>query len=413
MSGVVNLTDAKIAGIKAPTSGQVEISDGKVPGLRVRIGASGTKSFIVRKRVGGKIKVITLGRYGPRMGLAEARKRARSILNDIEAGRTVSSVQRGALTVSKLWPDYEKTKSGHRSVAEIRRIFNRYILPAIGERLADAITRGDITRFIDDIPAPVMARAVHAQLSAFYSWALPRLDKLPGNPCIGAGRPAKPKARERVLTPAELAALWRAAEAEAEPWRSAIKLLILTGQRRSEVFGARRSEFDLDASLWIIPADRAKNGVQHLVPLSAKSVSVLTGAPNNKDSQWLFPAEGNATNYASGISRVVNRLRKAVAGDFDKKVETWSLHDIRRTVATGLQKLGVRFEVTEAVLNHVSGSRGGIAGVYQRHDWADEKKDALDAWALFVADCVQQNQPNAPTPASTAKFAWNRASMSS
>lgn len=388
MNTLVNLTDAKVAGLKAPETGQAEISDGKVPGLRVRVGASGVKSFIVRKRVGGKIKVITLGRYGPRLGLAEARKRARNVLNDIEAGKTVVPVQRGALTIEKLWPDYEKTKSNHKSLREIRRIFNRYIIPHMGDRFADAVTRGDITRFIDGISAPVMARAVHAQLSAFYSWALPRLDKLPANPCIGAGRPAKPKARDRVLTDPELAALWRAAEAEKEPWRSAIMLLILTGQRRSEVFEARRSEFDLDEGIWVIPAERAKNGVQHLVPLPGSAVAVLNEVPEVEGSPWLFPADGNAATCASGISKVVNRLRKAVSADFDGAVALWSLHDIRRTVATGLQKLGVRFEVTEAVLNHVSGSRGGIAGVYQRHDWATEKTEALEAWAKYVEKCV-------------------------
>lgn len=391
MSTVVNLTDAKVAGLKASESGQIEIVDSKVPGLRVRVGASGAKSFVVRKRVGGKIKVITLGRYGPRLSLAEARKQARIVLNDIEAGKSVASVQRGALTIGRMWPDYEKTKSGHRSLPEIRRIFDRYILPHLGDRFADAVTRGDITRFIDGIPAPVMARAVHAQLSAFYSWALPRLDKLPANPCIGAGRPAKPKPRERVLSDAELAALWCAADREREPWRSAVKLLILTGQRRSEVFGAQRSEFDLEANVWNIPAERAKNGVQHLVPLSSSAVEVFVELPHVEDSPWLFPAEGNAANCASGISKVVNRLRKSVAGDLNEKVPVWSLHDIRRTVATGLQKLGVRFEVTEAVLNHISGSRGGIAGVYQRHDWAGEKREALEAWSAYVEKCVKQN----------------------
>ncbi len=264
----VSLTDAKLAGLKPPASGPLEISDGKLPGLRVRVGASGVKSFIVRKRVSGKIKVITLGHYGPRLGLAEARKRVRNVMTDIEAGHIVTSAPRGEITVAKLWPAYEKAKADRRSLPEIRRVFNRYILPELGERFADTVTRGDVTRFIDSISARVMARNVFAHLSSFYSWALPRLDSLPANPCIGAGRPPKPKPRDRVLSAAELASLWRAVEAEDDPWRSAIKLLILTGQRRSEVFGARRSEFDLKAGMWIIPADRAKNGVEHRVPLS-------------------------------------------------------------------------------------------------------------------------------------------------
>lgn len=394
MADAVNLTDAKIAGLKAPASGQAEISDAKVPGLRVRIGASGAKSFIVRKRVGGKVKVITLGRYGPRFGLADARKAARATLSDIEAGKDVAPVKRGALTVRKLWPEYLQTKSAHRSHGEIKRIGEKHILPELGDRMADAVTRGDVTRFIDAIGAPVMARAVHAQLSAFYTWALPRLDDLPANPCQGAGRPAKPKARDRVLSDAELAALWRVTEAQPMPWGQAVQLLILTGQRRSEVFEAERAEFDLDAALWTIPPHRAKNGVTHLVPLSAPAVAILEPLVRQIDapvseSRWLFPAEGNSENPASGISKAVNRMRVALAKELDTEVAPWSLHDIRRTLATGMQRLGIRFEVTEAVLNHVSGAKGGIAGVYQRHDWASEKRAALDAWATEVDRIVR------------------------
>ena len=385
------LTESILSTVKAPFVGQIEIGDHKVPGLRVRIGANGNKSFVVRKRVGEKIKVVTLGRYGPRLGLGEARKLARSVLNDIESGSDVTSVQHGVLTVRKLWPAYERTKIDHKSLPEIRRIFKKYILPNLGDRFADAVTRGEITRFIDAIPAPVMARAIHAQLSAFYSWALPRLDRLQANPCTGAGRPAKPRPRERILSDAELAALWRAAELERDPWSSAIKLLILTGQRRSEVFGAMRSEFDLETGYWIIPAGRSKNYAQNRVPLSPRASSVFTNVAAVRGSPRLFPAVGNTANSASGISKVVNRLREAVSKDLEVDVPRWSLHDIRRTVATGLQKLGVRFEVTEAILNHVSGSKGGVAGIYQRYNWGPEKEQALNSWAEYVAGCVDRH----------------------
>jgi integrase len=389
MSAPVNLTDAKIAGLKAPASGQAEISDAKVPGLRVRIGASGKPSFIVRKRAGGKVKVITLGQYGPRFGLADARKRAREVLSDIDAGKDVAPIRRGALTIRKLWPDYLKTKAAHRSHHEIKRIGERHILPEIGDRLADAVTRGDVTRFIASISAPVMARSVHAQLSAFYTWALPDLDDMPANPCQAARRPDKPEPRSRVLSDDEMAALWRVADAEPKPWKQAVQLLILTGQRRAEIFEAERAEFDLKAKLWTIPTERAKNGVTHLVPLSAPAVAILEPLVAAEGSKLLFPAEGNPDNPASGISKAVTRIRAALVEEMEADVPTWSLHDIRRTVATGLQRLGIRFEVTEAVLNHISGSKGGIAGVYQRHHWADEKRAALDAWAIEVDRIVR------------------------
>jgi integrase len=384
LSGSITLTDAKLAGMKRPPSGQVEIIDKTVPGLRVRIGQSGKPSFIIRKRVGGKIRVITLGQYGARFSLADARKAARSALSDLDAGKAVAPVKRGTLTIKSLWSEYLATKTALRSHREIVRIGEKHILPELGERMADAVTRGDVTRFIDGIAAPVMARLVHAQLSAFYSWAMPRLDKLASNPCRDAGRPPKPKARDRVLTENEMAALWRVVDAQAEPWRSAVKLLILTGQRKSEVFEARRAEFDLKAGLWTIPAERAKNGAAHIVPLSEAARNVLDAIEEVAGSRLLFPADGNPENPASGISKAVERIRAGVRAELGEDTAGWSLHDIRRTVATGLQRLGIRFEVTEAVLNHVSGSKGGVAGVYQRYGWSNEKKAALDAWALEV-----------------------------
>lgn len=370
--------------MKRPPSGQVEIIDKTVPGLRVRVGQSGKPSFIIRKRVGGKIRVITLGQYSPRFSLADARKAARSALSDLDAGKAVAPAKRGTLTIKSLWSEYLATKTALRSHREIVRIGEKHILPELGERMADAVTRGDVTRFIDGIAAPVMARLVHAQLSAFYSWAMPRLDKLASNPCRDAGRPAKPKARDRVLTEHEMTALLRVVDAQAEPWRSAVKLLILTGQRKSEVFEARRAEFDLKAGLWTIPAERAKNGAAHIVPLSEAARNVLEAIEEVPGSRLLFPADGNPENPASGISKAVERIRAGVKAELGEDTAGWSLHDIRRTVATGLQRLGIRFEVTEAVLNHVSGSKGGVAGVYQRYGWSNEKKAALDAWALEV-----------------------------
>ena len=389
MTTSVTLTDAKLAGLKPPERGRVEIIDKVVPGLRVRIGASGIVSFIVRKRIGSSIKNVTLGRYGPRFTLADARKAARTALSDLTAGKKVVAVRRDSLTVKSLWAEYVLTKTGLRSHHEIIRTGEKHILPELGDRMADAVTRGEITRFIDGIRAPVMARLVHAQLSAFYTWAMPRLDKLESNPCRDAGRPSRPKARDRVLSDTELATLWRVVDAQAEPWRSAVQLIVLTGQRKSEVFEARRGEFDLQAGVWTIPAERAKNGATHIVPLSAPVKAVLEGIAAVNDSKMLFPADGNPDRPASGIGKAVERMRAGIRAELGDDVPQWSLHDIRRTVATGLQRLGIRFEVTEAVLNHVSGSKGGIAGVYQRHNWADEKRTALDAWATELQRILQ------------------------
>lgn len=389
------LTDAKLKALKAPEKGQAEYSDPAVPGLRVRVGTTGTKTFILRKRVGGRIRNITVGRYGPRFGLAEAHRKARAILTDLEAGKVPFPIPRRSSgttgTIAELMPAYLASKAELRSLVNVRRIVNRHIVPTLGDRLADSVTRADVTAVIDEIAAtaPVMARAVHSQLSAFYTWAMPRLDRLPGNPCRDAGRPAKPKSRDRVLSDAELRALWHVAEGESLPWGPGLKLLILTGARRSEVFNAEREEFDLAAREWVIPGARSKNGQPHIVPLSDAAVTVLKAVSAIEGSTKLFPGRNNLENGPGGFSKAQTRFRSSIDERLERESgQRWTLHDIRRTAATGLQRLGIRFEVTEAVLNHVSGSKSGVAGIYQRHDWKAEKRHALEAWAAEVERIV-------------------------
>ena len=389
------LTDSKLKAFKAPASGQAEYSDSDVPGLRVRIGTSGAKTFILRKRAAGKIKNITLGRYTPRFGLAEARRKARALISDLEAGKAAPRPSQRAQstngTIRALMPAYLASKAHLRSNREITRIMDGYVLPTIGDRFADSVTRREITVLVDSIAAtaPTMARAVHAQISAFYSWAMPRLERLHANPCRDAGRPDKPKARDRVLSDSELKGLWLVADGEGHPWGPALQLLMLTGSRRDEVFSADRDEFDLRAGEWIIPADRAKNGQAHILPLSKAAMAIVKAIPEVAGADKLFPARGNAENGTSGFSKAQARFRISLDHQLGRDAgDHWTLHDIRRTVATGMQRLGVRFEVTEAVLNHVSGARGGIAGVYQRHDWKQEKRSALDAWASMLNEIV-------------------------
>jgi integrase len=158
------------------------------------------------------------------------------------------------------------------------------------------------------------------------------------------------------------------------------------------VFEADRAEFDLKAKEWIIPARRSKNGQPHIIPLAPAVVALVKSIPEVEGSAKLFPAKGNRDNGPSGITKAQQRLSKEVDRLLEREDSTrWTLHDIRRTVATGLQRLGIRFEVTEAVLNHVSGAKGGIAGVYQRHDWKAEKRAALEAWARELNKIVQRS----------------------
>lgn len=395
------LSDAKIKALRAPDAGQLEFADSVVPGLRVRIGKSGVRTFILRKRVAGKVRNVTLGRHGPRFLIDDARRKARALLSDIEAGLGVPKPEaKGEIagqTIRAMLPRYlaAKRKKGlrARSLDDVKRLLEGNVLPELGDRLADTVTRRDVSILIDRIAERSVsrARATHAQLRAFYNWALPELDRLPANPCIAARCPPAPAARERVLDDRELAALWQIAQAEPAPWGPALALLILTGARRSEVFGAEWAEFDLACKLWTIPAARSKNGEAHTVPLSEAALAVLGRILPDEASGKAFAARGKPDRGASGFSKMQARFR----AELDRALEReegphWQLHDIRRTVATGLQRLGVAWEVNEAVLNHLSGARSGVAGIYQRHRWETEKRDALDRWASHVLGLAAQ-----------------------
>jgi integrase len=182
--------------------------------------------------------------------------------------------------------------------------------------------------------------------------------------------------RERVLSDDELAVIWRATDSPG-PFNGIVRLLMVTGQRREEVAGMAWAELFDDFSTWTIPASRAKNGATHIVPLASPAQELLRGVPRFGD--LVFPG-------LRGPFKGFWRAKAAL--DAKSGVTNWRLHDLRRTAATGLQRLGVRLEVTEQVLNHISGSRAGIVGVYQRHDFATEKRAALEAWGEHVLAIV-------------------------
>jgi integrase len=243
---------------------------------------------------------------------------------------------------------------------------------------------------------------------AAFAWAV-RRGMVAGNPFAELPIAKSIAKRERVLSDDELGEIWRAAGDALSPYSTIVRLLILTGQRRGEVAGMTWGELLDDLASWTMPSERTKNGTAHMVPLSAPARNLVRALlPDDSNGAKRAPAERRSSTTLvlpgavgtpfSGWSKAKAALDKAILdarakaapkGAKPKPLVPWSLHDLRRTVATGLQRLGVRLEVTEAVLNHISGSRGGIAGVYQRHDWANEKRAALDAWASRIASIVE------------------------
>ena len=220
-------------------------------------------------------------------------------------------------------------------------------------------------------PREARARAMFATLSKMFSWLLERR-RVTVNPCAGVHHPSAPRARDRVLTNSEIVTFWRAAGAEREEPGALLKTLLLTGARLSEVAGMRRAELSDDGATWTIPGARTKNHRVHVVPLSPLARTILAGVATT----------GDAVFASMSWSQLKRRLDAAM------KIPPWRLHDLRRTAATGMAEIGVAPHVVEAVLNHVSGAKAGVAGTYNRAAYAPEKKAALERWAAHVEGLI-------------------------
>jgi integrase len=253
------------------------------------------------------------------------------------------------------------------------------VLPAWRGRIIHDIERRHIRELVENVAVdrPVLANRTLAHLSKFFNWLCER-DVIKASPCAGVKPPAKEQARDRVLDDAEVKALWRACDGIGGAAGSAVKLMLLTGQRCGEVVGMRRSEISGD--VWTLPPERTKNKQRHEVPLSAQALAVIEAIPG-VDGDYLFTS--------SETRRLGNMAPAKTALDTQMKPKApWVLHDLRRTAASGMAALGVKLPVIEKVLNHMSGSFKGIVGVYQRHEYAAEKREALQRWANHVDGLV-------------------------
>jgi integrase len=380
---------------------RVEVPDGKGRGLYLVVQPSGAASWALRYRADGSPRKLTLGRY-PALGLAAARKHAAQALGQVAGGKDPARAKTAARAATKAETDkvervvelfverYAKPKT--RDWRETERMLVKEVAGRWkGKRLSE-ITRSQVNAMLDEIVdrgAPIRANRVFAQLRKMCKWTIGR-GIIERSPCDGVTPPSPENKRERVLADVEIKRVWQAAEALDWPFGPIVKLLLLTGARRDEVAGMRWSEINLKERSWTIPKDRSKNDRAHMIPLSDTAMAILQSLPHIGDRvDFVFSTTGRTA--VSGFSRmkstidglIAERLREEAEdrGDVANAMSDWILHDLRRTLATNLQKLGVRLEVTEAVLNHLSGSRAGIVGVYQRHEWADEKRAALDAWA--------------------------------
>ena len=375
-----HLTDAAIQRFKPPKIGSLEIFDLGYPGLALRIGHGGAKSFVLFHRVHGKLERTTLGRW-PRVGLADARSAWRNVA---EGKEPVPGKQSKALlfdNVIEEWLKRDQSKNKPSSLYAVTRMVECDLLPAWRGRSVDTITKKDVIGVLDAITdrgAPVKARQTFTHINRFFRWCIER-DILTANPVTGLKRPGNGKSRERVLSDAELAKVWRGAD-RIGLLGPVVHLLVLTGARREEITQLRWSEIHDDGIH--LEGSRTKTGAAHIIPLSAPVRQLLKNLPRIAGCDFVFTANG--VKPLSGWARPKADL------DDVSGVTDWRIHDLRRTVATGMEKLKVPLQVVEAILGHTSGSKGGIVGVYQRHNYADEKRAALEAWGERVVSLVEK-----------------------
>ncbi|GGC26963.1 integrase [Novosphingobium marinum] len=413
-----------------PGKRQVILWDTAVKGFGLLVLPSGHKSYVYQYRLGGRAgrtRRYTIGKHGDPWTPDQAREFAKDLAEAVRKGIDPLDEKRAkidearaarvaeeeeALRLKELSFDAvadQFLKSGlspgtrEGTVAGYRSALTNHCAPVFEEKPLPEISRRDVIKVLDAIPAEQQSvrRMAFAVMRLFFAWALSR-DIIERSPLDGVKAPEPVKARDRILSDDELALALRGAALLSQPFGSFVELLVSTGQRRSEVAGLQWSELDRAAAEWTLPASRSKNGVPSVVPLNSRSVAILdriAGVEDAEKPQWprtglLFTTTGKTP--ISGFSRAKAQLDAKMleiarqdaeeAGDDPDAVTLapWRFHDARRTFATAMQRLGVRFEVTEALLNHVSGaSRSGVAAVYQRHDWKVEKRAAIEAWATF------------------------------
>jgi integrase len=359
-----------------------DVHDLHCPGLSVRVSGNNRKVFSTKYRLGIEQKRITLGVY-PRMSLATAREKAMDILRQVDEGIDPSKQRRRPdMKVESICRDFIRlhAQARNKSWREAERTLERELISVHGQRDIREIKKRDILDAMDaaiDRGSGYQANRILSHVRKLFNWCLER-DILDKSPVAGLKPPTKEVSRERALDDDEVAGLLRACRNDLYPFRQYAPMLLATAQRKMEVAQMRWSEIDFEAKAWVIPADRAKNGKQHVVPLSAFALDILNDVPRFVDCDLVFTT--TRTTPIGGFSRALRRLSK------ESGTSDWRWHDLRRTAASGMAKAGVAPHVVEKILNHVSGIISGVAAVYNRHGYDTEKRDALETWGERLAD---------------------------
>ena len=379
-------------------------------GLRsfgIRVSDKGSASYVVMRRVNGKLIRHVIGRSwkvpgAPSLSLAQARDEARAAICDMTQGldpratRAVSAATATRHKQSTFDVVAEDFIAGHvvklRTAKEVSAAIRHKLVPVWGELAINEITRSDVIRLIREHAKdhPHAAQYLLAYVRRLFGWAIAQdVYGLQASPCVAVSASAligELKARDRVLTDTETRQVWQAAVAIGYPFGDLARFLLLTGQRLRECAEATRDEIDLQKRLWSIPASRMKNDAPHEVPLSPASIDLLTNLPTWNGKFLFSTMDGNkpVSGFSKGKRHLDGRL-----GD----LPAWRFHDLRRTVRTQLGALGVPTNISELVIGH---AQPGLHRTYDRYRYLTEKRSALETWADRLAEIVEPAQVRQP-----------------
>lgn len=387
--------------MEAPAEGKrTWLWDDQVRGFGVVMSASGRKVYVVQYRVGGKsntAKRLTIGTHGSPWTPDAARERALEMLRVVETGIDPAMAEQLAAETEEAaararrefgfgafadrFIEKHVIAGQLRSRKDIEGTFDRDLRPWFGEQLVTEITNKDVKKMLAHVGerSRSAGNKAYKWLSRMYTWGIQH-DQLESHPLVGLKRPFPEPKRERVLQKFEIKLVVGVASKITWQFGALVLLLLLTGQRLREVAGIRWDEIDLAKKEWIIPGTRTKNKRVHLVPLSRQVMALLNHLRKLTLGDGLILTTTGKTPI-SGFSKAKLAIDELVARATNRIVADWVMHDLRRTMATGCAELKVPLEHSEAVLNHISGTQGGIAGTYHLYRYAKEKRAALQRWA--------------------------------
>ncbi len=390
----LRLTARGLAALPAPPTSQMDFWDRDLPGFGVRVSSSGLRTAMVRYRRAGLYRRLKIGTLPP-LSLADARDLAAKALSEVTLGLDPALAReeaRGAATFAALAQTYLEKHAlpKKRTAREDERIISVELLPRWRGQQAKEIKTADVISLLDRIasrPAPIMANRTLALIRKIFNFGITRRI-VEVNPCHLVERPGQERRRDRVLSEDEIRALWNALDAEPEKVAGALKLLLLTAQRKSEVLRMRWQ--DVDASWWTIPAEFAKNRLAHRVPLSPQAKAILSTLQTNASEPWVFPGRNHVGSKP--LSNIERTLMRAKARS---KVANCTPHDFRRTAASLMTGMGVSRLTVKKLLNHVDNE---ITAVYDRHSYDSEKRLALETWGRRVETIVSGENSSRSLP---------------